>query len=250
MDMIAIANLKGGVGKTTTTQNLGTALAMTGRNVLLIDADPQASLTHALGLEDGPTIADALLGTSLTRAVQHAAHVSAIPASPRMQFQENAVTAEIGWEQALRELLRDNGGFDLVLIDCPPSLIPWTVLALTAATELILPVTCEPAALTGLAKMTAAVAKVQLRLNADLALLGVLPVRYDGRLRVAREGLATLRTRFPATLLPPVRTNVSLAEAAGHQRPIFEYAPKSHGAADYLATAAALLDRLAKRRTA
>lgn len=241
-----IANQKGGVGKTTTTANLGAALAQAGRKTLVVDFDPQANLTSHLGVRldaNEPSVYHVVMGqTSLREIVRSTAqqNLSLVPASLDLAGAEVELVSVVGRETVLRDALKSLKGarFDFILIDCPPSLGLLTINALTAATELLVPVQTEFFALQGLTQLLATVELVRKRLNPRLSLRGILPCLVDSRRNLSKEVLARLSESFEGQVFQTtIRNAVALAEASGHGRTVFDYAPRSHGAVDYAAFA-------------
>lgn len=259
MRRIAIINQKGGVGKTTTSVNLGAALARAGQRVVVIDLDAQANATMHLGIDLDPgepstygilcgdlSIADALRPTS-TRGL------SLVPSHIDLSGAELELASAIGRETILRDALKAweaaGGEADYVLFDCPPSLGLLSVNGLCAAQDVIVALQTEFFALQGLSKLIEIVQLLRSRLNPELQLAGVLPCLYDSRLRLGREILGEIRRYFGDQVLgPAIRTNVKLAEAPSHGQTIFEYDPTSTGARDYAALADELLRRHADER--
>lgn len=250
MRIIALASQKGGVGKTTTAVNLGAALHQAGANVLLIDSDPQAHLTYHMGLVPS---ADSLVGF-LNPKGKTSAYYQIEPAKghlrPAVLYSglelagvEMEMAGVAGKEFILRERLeahleREKQKPDYILIDCPPSLGPLTIGALTAADEVLVPMTAEGLPLNGLAQLLDAIELVKHRLNKRLRVAGVVLTRYDGRKRLA-QGVADALAKRPeiAVFETRIRENIALAEAPTHGHTILEYAPTSHGAQDYEALA-------------
>jgi chromosome partitioning protein len=258
MRRIALINQKGGVGKTTTTANLGAALAREGRRVVLVDLDPQANLSLHLDAQlasDQPSTYTVLLGngsfaealrptsTPLLRLVASnidlsGAELELASALGRETLLRDAVD---GWERDERETA-GRAPADYVLFDCPPSLGLLSVNGLVAAREAIVTVQTEFFALQGMSKLVEVMALLRRRLNPTLALAGILPCLYDSRLKLAREVLAEIRAYFPGQVFQrPIGKNVKLAEAPSYGKTIFEYAPESGGALDYRTVALELI---------
>ncbi|MEC8511610.1 MAG: AAA family ATPase [Planctomycetota bacterium] len=260
MRRIAIINQKGGVGKTTTAVNLGAALARLGQRAVVIDMDPQANASMNLGAElapeepstysiltQGGRVADTLRGTSTPG-------LSILPAHLDLSGAELELASAIGRETILKDALDEwieeevartgREPADVILIDNPPSLGLLSVNGLAASQEVLIAVQTEFFALQGLSKLVEIVQLLRRRLNPDLEITGVLACLYDSRLRLGREVLAELRAHFPAVLFKrPIAQNVKLAETPSFARTIFEYAPESKGAEDYMAVAREFLER-------
>ncbi|HKD99739.1 MAG TPA: ParA family protein [Planctomycetota bacterium] len=261
MRRIAVINQKGGVGKTTTTVNLGAALARKGRRVVLVDLDPQANLTVHLGIEapeGSPSMYPVLLSDKPFAEVLRPTSTPGLRLAPSnldLSGAEVELVAEIGRETRLRDALerwtKSGDDADFVLIDCPPSLGLLSMNALVAADEVFLAAQTEFFALRGLTKLLELVELVKRRLNPSLEVTGVIAGLYDARRNLAREILSELRAYFGAKLFATaIRENVRLAEAPSHGKSIFEYAPDSKGAADYLALAGEVLGEAVPAPTA
>lgn len=244
--IIALANQKGGVSKTTSAINLGAALAELDRRVLLIDLDPQASLTAALGVNPAElpaSIHDVLVRkTPLPEIIITAAGLHVAPATIDLAAAEIHLLNEIGREQVLAEALADVAEmFDDILIDCPPSLGQLTINALTAADAVLIPIECSYLALRGVDQLTDTIAKIRRRSNPQLRLLGVLPTMYEGRTLHEREVLADLRRRFPDHVYDPIPRSVRFRDSTLAGIPLLAYDSSHPGAAAYRALARKVL---------
>lgn len=255
MRIVAVLNQKGGVGKTTTAVNLGAALALRGRRVLLIDSDPQGNLTDHLGLEPGDdhaTLYDVLMeGASVATATlaTDTEGLFVLPAEPDLAAAESELAAEIGREIRLRRALAGIPAdtYDWVFIDCPPSLGLLSVNVMATATELLITLQTEYFALKGLAALDAVIAQVREHVNPKVEMLGILPTLVNPVTLLAREVIEEVKTHYGDVVLgTQIRQNVSLAEAPSRGTHIFAYKPSSPGATDYLR----LADEIEGRRDA
>jgi chromosome partitioning protein len=238
--VVALINQKGGVGKTTSAVNIGAGLARLGKKVLLIDLDPQAHLTYALGLAAHglpKTIYELLKGeAAVPDILQRRGDMDLLPSSLNLSGADIELGGVAGREYLLKEALQSLKGYHIVLIDCPPSLGLLTLNALTTARDVWIPVQTEFFALQGMSKLLDTLQLVQKRLNKSLALTGIIGTLYDARKNLSREVVEKIRGTFGDKLFRTlIRDNVALAEAPSHGKTIFEYQPASHGAADYLA---------------
>jgi len=254
--IVAVANQKGGVGKTTTAVNLGAALAEAGRRVLLIDLDPQGNATTGLGVErqsrpatsydliagDG-AIEPAIAETDIPR-------LSLVPASPDLAGVEFELIGRERREFLLSDAMRSKvGGFDDVLIDCPPSLNLLTINALVAADEVLVPLQCEFYALEGLTQLIGTIERVQRALNPRLVLQGVVLTMYDRRNNLCDMVAKDVRGHFGGkvydTMIP---RNVRISEAPSHGLPVLLYDQRCAGSQAYIRLATELLRRGAPAR--
>jgi len=245
MDIVAVINQKGGVGKTTTTVNLGCAMAGLGKSVLLIDLDPQANMGTHLGTDvtdGGKTIYDVFVHDVKLRDVIRETDepgVSVVPSNLDLSAAEMELVSMVGRETLLRDALEvletgAPGKYDTVLLDCPPSLGVLTINALSAAREVLVPLQAEFFALQGMAKLTEIIGLVQRRLNPSCELKGIVACKVDRRTKLTQEVLEEVRRFFGDRLLDTViRPNVKLAEAPSYGQSVLSYAPESNGAADY-----------------
>ncbi len=256
--VIAITNQKGGVGKTTTCVNLASALAEAGRQVLLIDLDPQGNATMGCGInsrEQEITSGDVILSDcSVAEATLRVTHMKfdLIPSNSSLIAAEVRLMELIGREQRLRKALEAaRNDYQYILLDCPPALNLLTVNALTASDGVLIPIQCEYYALEGLASLLETVEQIQQMVNPDLQIEGLLRTMYDGRNNLANEVSEQLQQHFPdkvyRTIIP---RNVKVAEAPSHGESVIQYDRGSRGALAYLGLAGELLrrERLADRQ--
>jgi len=236
--VISISNHKGGVGKTTSTINIGAGLVLLGKRVLLIDLDPQANLSLSLGIESPErTIYGALRGEYKLDPINVINGLDVIPSTLDLSGAELELSGEAGREYILRELIEPlREEYDYILIDSPPSLGLLTINGFTASNEVFIPLQSEFLALRGLAKLVEVIEKINKRLNKQLRVGGVFITQYDSRKILARDVVTTIEAHFKDQVFnTKIRDNVALAEAPAQGLDIFRYNPKSSGAEDYLA---------------
>lgn len=254
--IIAVANQKGGVGKTTTSINLAAALSVMEKKVLLVDCDPQANATSGLGVDlppDSEHLYSVFFTPNLAKSAIRTAHnspfLSVLPSTTDLVAVELELVDKIGREYFLNDLLKPlESEFEYIILDCPPSLGLLTLNALCAARELLVPLQCEYFALEGIVKLLQTFDLVKKRLNPGLVLLGVALTMYDVRNKLARQVKNEVRKAFSENLLESViPRNVRLSEAPSHGKSIIHYDIKSKGAEAYLALAKEVVLRKPRR---
>jgi chromosome partitioning protein len=230
--IIALANQKGGVGKTTTAINLGASLARQGKRVLIFDFDPQANSSAGLGIRvQEPSTYDVVINDTPVNQIATPTSIDGLllaPATPALAGAEVELVPMMAREFRLKRMLdATRGKYDYVLIDCPPSLGLLTVNALTAADEVIVPVQCEYLALEGLGQLTATLELVRRNLNPPLKLRGLLLTMFDGRTNLSQQVADEVRAHFSNTFRTVIPRSVRLSEAPSHGLPIARYDPSS-----------------------
>lgn len=238
--IIALVNQKGGVGKTTSTINIGAGLHRAGKRVLLVDIDPQGNLTVSVGIEAHTlplTIFELLKGECVIQDAIIERGYDVVPADIRLSGADMELSGIPGREMLLKEaLVQITGSYDYILIDCPPSLGLITLNGLTAANEIFIPLQAEFLALNGMAQLLNTVKAVKKRLNPVLDITGIVVTLYDNRKNLNKEVLEKIRQYFPdKTFCTLIRDNIALAEAPSFGMDIYEYKAESNGAEDYKA---------------
>ncbi|MBO1099601.1 AAA family ATPase [Enterococcus hirae] len=249
--IISVANQKGGVGKTTTTVNLGACLASLGKRVLLVDMDAQGNATSGVGIRKPDVtqdIYDVLVNelpiAEATLVTEHE-NLSIVPATLQLAGAEIELTSMMARESRLKGSLAEvNDQYDYILIDCPPSLGHLTINSFTASDSILIPVQCEYYALEGLSQLLNTVRLVQKHFNPELEIEGVLLTMYDARTNLGNEVVEEVRKYFREkvyeTIIP---RNIRLSEAPSHGMPIIDYDPRSKGAEVYQALAKEVVNR-------
>lgn len=265
----AFLNQKGGVGKTTSVVNVGAGLTILGKNVLIVDLDPQGHLTGFLGI--GPdevdyTIYDVMRGrvhpreAIITRPLRARIFIgdsekqlsmSVIPASLDLSDADTTFANTFEREHLLkRAIARINGDYDYILFDCPPSLGLITVNALAASKKVFIPIQTEFLALKSLESLMEKIESVMAELNPDLTIGGLIATRYDGRKVLCRTVVEALKQQYGALLLDTViRENIVLAESPRFGKDVFSYRPRSYGMEDYLNLSLEIMGRIAAANT-
>jgi len=235
--IIALVNQKGGVGKTTCTINIGAGLSAQLKRVLLLDLDPQGNMTAGLGIDAATlpaTIYETLKGECAPQDAIITNTYDILPADIRLSAADMELANVPGREFLLKETLSVFTNYDYILIDCPPSLSLLTLNALTAASEIFIPLQAEFYALHGMSQLLKTIEAVQKRLNHTLSITGIIITLFDSRKKLNREVMDKIQEHFPDRMFKtPIRNAVALAEAPGHRQNIFCYRPDSNGALDF-----------------
>ncbi|HEX4821124.1 MAG TPA: ParA family protein [Acidimicrobiales bacterium] len=246
--VVAVANQKGGVAKTTSVHSLGTALAEQGLRTLLVDVDPQACLTWSTGTDPDAlerSLHDVLLGRcDAAEAIVKVNDVQLLPSTIDVAGAEVHLLSKTGREYVLRRALEPLlPEFDAVLIDCPPSLGICTINGLTAASEVLIPLQCETLSQRGVGQLLETVDDVRAYTNEDLRVRGVIATMYDGRTKLASTVIDEVRQRYGLDVIePPVPKSVRVAEAPGRGHSVLTHAPSSKAAQAYRELAKAIFE--------
>jgi chromosome partitioning protein len=243
--VLALANQKGGVAKTTSVLSIGAALDELGRQILVVDLDAQGALTYSMGVDPdelAETVNDVLVRRLPVRKVIMTKEVDLVPSNIDLAGAEAVLLAKTGREYALQRALRDVvEEYDYVLIDCPPSLGILTINGLTAAKEVLIPLQCEALSHRGVGQLLETLKDIRHFTNPDLKVTGIIPAMYDGRSRHAREVLADVGERYGVKVFePPIKKSIRFAEATQAGRSIISYAPSHPGAEAYRTLARAI----------
>ena len=253
--VIAIANQKGGVGKSTTAVNLSSYLGEFGYKTLIVDMDPQSNTTSGIGITDisgKSSIYNVLInGENILQVVTKTQfkNLEAVPSTIQLAGAEVELVSSMKRENKLKEAIEKNKkDYDYIIIDCPPALGLLTVNALSAATEVIIPIQCEYYALEGLGQLVNTIKLVKDNLNSDLEIAGALMTMYDPRIKLAEQVIAEVKKYFPdkvyKTVIP---RNVRLSEAPSYGKPIFSYDPECKGAQAYKSFTKEVIENGTKR---
>jgi len=244
--IISISNHKGGVGKTTSTINIGAGLVELGKKVLLIDLDPQANLSQSLGYPDEDVnIYGAFKGDYKIQPIQVVKGLDIIPSTLHLSGAEVEVSEEAKAKYILKKLLEPiRASYDYILIDCPPSLGLLTINAFIASDEVFIPLQAQYLAIQGLTKLIDVIDRVNSKLNRGIKVGGIFITQYDQRRILNRNVAAIIDNHFKDKVFnTKIRDNIALAEAPAENLDIFRYSPKSYGAEDYLSLCKEIINK-------
>lgn len=243
--VISLVNQKGGTGKTTSAVNLGSALASLHQRVLLLDLDPQGSLTYSLGIHQPKYSVSQLLmnKASLSEAIISRENMAIVPADLTLADLELSLARVQKREYKLKHLLAELPGYNYILIDCPPSLSLLTINALNASEQVIIPMQMEVLSLKGLENILSTLDKTNKAFNHNLKVMGVLPVMVDSRKNLNDEIKEYIGQNFEVNIFTSsIRTNVKASEAPSFGRSVISYAPHSNSAKDYVSLAKEIIE--------
>lgn len=243
--VIALVNQKGGTGKTSSAVNLGSALTSLQKKILLVDLDPQGSLTFSLGIHNTSHSLTSLFlkEASIEEVIVRRENMDIIPADIRLADIEISLSQAEERSFFLRNILGNLPGYDHILIDCPPSLSLLTLNALTAAGQVIIPLQMEVLSMKGLHQILQTIEKVNVAFQHRLQVLGVLPVMVDSRKNLNEEVLNYIKQHYPVTIFQThIRTNVKASEAPSFGKSVVAYAPQSNSARDYITLASEIVN--------
>ena len=237
MVTLAVLNQKGGTGKTTTTANLGAALASLGKKILLIDLDPQANLSYSFGINSPQwTMSDVLQEKKPLKSILiQKENLFVAPSSPTLADVEVSLVNKIGRERVLKKSLAPLKEYDYIFIDCPPSLSVLTINALNASSEVLIPSQMEALGMHGLGQLLDTLQEVRQVLNKNLKIKGIIPSMYNSRRRLSKEVLKEIQSRLDGVLFKTrIRECVKIAEAPSFAKTVLSYAGSSSGAEDFM----------------
>ena len=235
MKIYSVINYKGGTGKTSTVVNLSHALALRGKKVLIIDTDPQGSAGHHLGVSFKNSLFDLIMEEKTYQEciVNVRQNIDMICSNERLFPAEIAMTKMKNRETVLSQRLQELSGYDVVVIDCPPSMNVLNQNSLLYCQEVLLPVSMEYLSLIGVKQLLQNIKIINKIFDREIAISSVIPTFFDKRNRKSKFVLDSLKRVFPNFVVTPIRTSVSLSEAPGFKKTVFEFDPNSKGAEDY-----------------